>query len=280
MITKQNDKHNKELTNFLYEYNKLKEYFIGWIPESYEELFSLNKDSFILCMEDDRIVGCLGTYISQEQKVARLLGPIIEKKYFDKYIEILYEQCLQDLADDIVELKIAFFQENILCKHWFEKKGFELYNAEKTMVYNRESFTEQKTSTSGILKFYEPIYKKELELIHPKGVFFTLDELINNISIYHHLLLEIIKDEVVGYVYYEESEDRKQGEISLLHVKDDKRNKGYGTLLLNTALSNLINDNVEQISINVRVNNYRAQKLYEKIGFLEKDTIYAYKKLL
>lgn len=280
MIITMINKYNEELTDFLYEYNKLKEYFIAWIPEAHEEISSLDKSNFILCIENDKIIGCLGTYISYEQKVVRMLGPIIDKKYFDKYIGILYEQWIQGLPKDIIELKIAFFEENILCKHWCEKYGFELYNAEKTMVFRKELFTEQEASPSVIFKFYESQYKKGLELVHPKETFFTLDELVNNISDYHHLLLAIAEYEVLGYVYYEQTRDHKQGDIVLLHVRSDKRGKGYGTLLLNRAINNLINDDVEQILINVRVNNYGAEKLYKRIGFIDRETIYAYRKSL
>lgn len=280
MIIKMINKYEKELSDFLYEHNLLKEYFLAWIPTTYKEISSLVKDNFILCIENYRIVGCIGAYISYEQKVARLLGPIIDKEYFERYADILYEQCLQNMPKDIVELKIAFFEENTLCKHWCERIGFDLYNAETTMVYNRGLFKKQETQPSVILKFYEPKYKKGLEQVHPKGVFFTLDELVNQISSYHHLLLAIVQDEVLGYVYYEQAEDNKQGEIQLLHIRDDKRGKGYGTLLLNRAIENLINDSVEQILINVRVTNYAAQKLYKRIGFEDEETIYAYKKLL
>lgn len=277
MITKRENKYEKELTDFLYEHILLKEYFISWIPETYKEISSLNKDSFILCIENDRIVGCMGTHMSHEQNVARLLGPIIEKEYFDKYIDVLYEQCLQGLPKDTIELKIAFLEENILCKQWYEKNGFELYNSEITMAYDREYFTEQEVNHSVILKFYESKYKKGLEQVHPKGAFFTLDELINEISTDHNLVLAIVQDEVLGYIYYEQTKDRKQGSIELLHVREDKRCKGYGTILLNRVIKDLINNDVEQILINVRVNNYGAQNLYRRMGFKNKETIYAYK---
>lgn len=278
MVVKMENKYEKKLTDFLYEHILCKEYFLAWIPDTNKEISSLKKDNFILCIENDKIVGCMGAYISHEQKIARLLGPIIDKEYFDKYIDVLYEQFLRGLPKDINELRIAFFEENILCRQWCEKIGFQLYNAETTMVYNKELFTEQEVPISVALKFYEPEYKKGLALVHPKGVFFTLDELINEISAYHHLLLAIVQDEVLGYVYYEQSEDHEQGEIELLHVREDKRGKGYGTILLNRAIRDLINNNAQQILINVRVTNYGAQKLYRRIGFTDKETIYAYKK--
>ena len=66
----------------------------------------------------------------------------------------------------------------------------------------------------------------------------------------------------------------------MLHVRGDKRGKGYGTALLKRTIGELIATNVDEISTSVRVTNYEAQKLYKRIGFVDKETIYAYKKYL
>lgn len=278
MIVKMEDVYNKELTDFLFKYNKMKDYYISWIPENYEEIDLLDKSNFVLCMENDKVVGCLGAYISDEQNTARLLGPIIDKKYFDQNVDSLYELFLQGLPGNVSTLKLAFFEENTACKQWSEKNGFELYNAEITMVYDKALFDKQEVPASFIIKAFEPQYKKGLEAVHPKEAFFTLNELIGEISGYHHLLLAIVQDEVCGYVYYEQTKDLKQSEIIFLHVREDKRGMGYGTLLLNRAIDNLIRDKAEQISVSVRTTNYRAQQLYRRAGFTEKETVYAYKK--
>lgn len=190
----------------------------------------------------------------------------------------MYEKCLQSLPEDIIEIKIAFYEDNVLCRRWCEKNRFILYNAETTMTYNKASFGEKEISSSIILKFYRSKYKKGLGSVHPKGTFFTLEELINSVSAYHPLILAVMWDEVLGYVYYEQTHDRKKGEIVLLHVREDKRSRGYGTVLLNKAIKEIINGKAEQITINVRVTNYDALKLYKRMGFTEKDTIYAYKR--
>ncbi|MDF2880707.1 MAG: hypothetical protein K0R54_1264 [Clostridiaceae bacterium] len=278
MIIKMIDKYKKDLTDFLFEFNNQKEYYIAWIPENYEEIWNLDKSNFILCIEKDKIVGCIGAYISREQKVTRLLGPIIIKEYFNKFIDNLFESFLQSMPKDMVEYKIAFFQDNYLCKDWCERNKFELYNAENNMIYKKNKIVKLEELPSVILKPFEPKYREGLAMVHPKGTFFTLNELIDGIDEYRHLLVAIVNDQVAGYICFEQTKDNKDGEILLLHVKIDKRNKGYGTLLLSTAINILVNKNVEEISISVRANNYKAQKLYERIGFVNQGTIYAYRK--
>lgn len=280
MIIKMINKYNKDLMDFLFQLNNHKEYYIAWIPENYEEISNLDKSNFILCIENDKIVGCIGGYISLEQKVVRLLGPIILKEYFNKFADVLYESFLKTMPKDISEYKIAFFQDNFLCKDWCERNKFEMYNAENNMIYKKDKIVILQESPEVILKPFEPKYREGLALVHPKGTFFTLNELIDGIDEYRHLILAVVNDEVAGYICFEQTRDNKDGEILLLHVRDDKRNKGYGTILLSKAVNILIDKKVDEISISVRSNNYEAQKLYERTGFINQGTIYAYRKQL
>ncbi len=41
MIKNMTKKYERELTDFLFKYNNLAQYYIGWIPNNYEELVSL-----------------------------------------------------------------------------------------------------------------------------------------------------------------------------------------------------------------------------------------------
>lgn len=280
MLTKMNEQYEKELTKFLFDYNNRKEYFIAWIPQNYNEIEEMDKSNFILCVEEGKIVGCLGTYISKDQKLARPLGPIIIEDYFNEYADKIYEEMLRNLPTYIEELRVAFFEDNKLCSNWYESSGYELYNAEKTMIYNKNLFIRQDKDLLVDLKPYDSMHKEGLSLVHPKETFFSLEELIDQISEYHTLLLAISENQVVGYVYYEKTKDKKKGELVLLHVRQDKRDKGYGSILLNRAIEDLISDDVKEISTSVRVKNLGAQRLYERVGFRDKETIYAYKKQL
>lgn len=278
MIVKMSKQYENKLVEFLYKYNNLKEYSVAWVPENYGDICSYDKSDFFIAIENDEIVGAFGTYISKEQKLVRLLGPIIDKKYFDRYVDDLYELSMKELPLDMNELRIAFFLDNNLCKKWCEVNNFELYNAEKTIVYDNSTFSEEMLNTAAKLIPYNSNYKEGLALVHPKEVFFTLDELVNRISDNYKLILAIDEDEVVGYIYYEISEDMENGEIVLLHVKENNRGKGYGTTLLKHTIKIMMGSNVKKISTSVRVANHGAQKLYERVGFKDYETIYAYKK--
>lgn len=282
MIRKISKVYEEAFIEFLSLHNQKKECYIAWLPDNYEDLVRFNKESFYLCFEEGQIVGGMGIYLSIEQRVVRLLGPIIIARYFEKYADLLYECCLKDIPEDMKEVRIAFFDRNVLCRQWCEKHGFEQYNAERTMLYTSKRGEVPKQNNSNLAEILiRPFMSKDKEglaLVHPKGVFFTLDELIEELSDNNELLLLHHEGRVKGYVFYEVTSDKTMGEIILLHVKEGERGKGYGSILLEKAINNLEQMQVSEICINVRVDNEGAFRLYSRMGFMERDTIYAYGK--
>lgn len=69
---------------------------------------------------------------------------------------------------------------------------------------------------------------------------------------------------IIAYLYYSEIYERV--EINDIEVDEQYRNMGIGTELLN-KLTEIVQ---KSISLEVRINNYNAIKLYKKFGFQEK----------
>ncbi len=59
----------------------------------------------------------------------------------------------------------------------------------------------------------------------------------------------------------------EQGTISKIAILPSLRRKGVGSILLSDAINRMISQNVESITLEVRVSNIAAIKLYEKMGF-------------
>lgn len=90
---------------------------------------------------------------------------------------------------------------------------------------------------------------------------------------------------VVGYVLtrVEEGfsrcrgEEAKIGHIVSVAVKEEYRGRGIATALLTAAISALRSIyGVEEIQLEVRISNYKAIKLYEKLGFIKAERIKNY----
>lgn len=71
-------------------------------------------------------------------------------------------------------------------------------------------------------------------------------------------------NEIIAYLYYSEIYERV--EINNIEVQEKYRNMGIGTELL----KRLIEMTSKSISLEVRMNNYSAIKLYKKFNFQEK----------
>ena len=80
-------------------------------------------------------------------------------------------------------------------------------------------------------------------------------------------LVAVKDDMVVGFVVgYQLNEN--EGRIFSLAVKNGYKNHGIGTRLIHSILKVFYENSLQSVSLEVRVSNIRAQKLYKKIGFV------------
>lgn len=91
---------------------------------------------------------------------------------------------------------------------------------------------------------------------------YLINELENNP--YSKILFLIKNNEIIGYIYYSVIYERV--EINQIEIKLEKRNHGYGNLLIKELLKREKKD----ITLEVNENNYPAIKLYEKNNFIKK----------
>lgn len=74
-----------------------------------------------------------------------------------------------------------------------------------------------------------------------------------------------VDEKVVGFGGYAQILD--EGHIMNIAVDPDFRKKGIGTAILQDLLKNGIQNGIRAFTLEVRVGNQAAQKLYERIGF-------------
>lgn len=77
----------------------------------------------------------------------------------------------------------------------------------------------------------------------------------------------IAGDEILGFLEYSIIYDRM--EIDNIEVKEEYRNKGIGTKLMEYIVKEAQNKKLINITLEVRKSNTIAQKLYIKMGFKE-----------
>lgn len=79
-----------------------------------------------------------------------------------------------------------------------------------------------------------------------------------------YVLIDNKNNQIIGFLFGYESCD--EFNISNIAIKNEYRNKGYGTYLLKQIIQK--KEHINSFFLEVRTTNIPALKLYEKIGFL------------
>lgn len=96
-------------------------------------------------------------------------------------------------------------------------------------------------------------------------------EIIENQSSNNKIMILEIDSKSVGEIGVRF--DKEECEIGIKICDFNYQNKGYGKVALSLLIDNLFkNENVKVIKLDTNLNNIRAQKTYEKLGF-KKDKI-------
>ena len=99
-----------------------------------------------------------------------------------------------------------------------------------------------------------------VSLLSSFGIFGTSNPFVRYIGY-------ILDDLVVGYIEY--SVLYEKAEICSIFVNEDKRNMGFGSLMMEYLIDYLKSINIYNITLEVSVLNSSAISLYKKFGFVE-----------
>jgi len=86
----------------------------------------------------------------------------------------------------------------------------------------------------------------------------------------HYTFMLCKNNKPIGFInfFIKEKNNSRVGSIDLLGIDKNNQKKGYGLLLVKYALKKLKELDVSEVSLIVNKENKKAQKLYEKIGFI------------
>ena len=257
------------------------------IGNQLKEYMSKQPQSFFQVAQDDsgEIRGFFGVIFSDPNTV-RMFGPYatdIENEW-EEISETFFKKILEKykLWKDI-KLRVAFTPKNKLLKKFYEAHGFKQYNAERTLVLKRHEWQRKRSEINALSKGSVEIrpYRDSDFLdflnIHPKGAYFNAPYIVQNLDDLHSLIMAVLDDRVVGYVYYEDFKADGFTDICFLNVLQSAQNKKIGTKLIEKAIEDSFQKSkIKKIEISVRVDNTAAFRLYQRLGFKETITYLAY----
>jgi ribosomal-protein-alanine N-acetyltransferase len=110
----------------------------------------------------------------------------------------------------------------------------------------------------------EKVMKIELEAFSQPWTFESFFNEISNNNLAYYFVIE--KDnEIIGYLGMWKIID--EGHITNIAIDKEYRKMGYGHILVYESIEFMKNDGVTSFTLEVRVTNNPAIKLYEKMGF-------------
>lgn len=257
------------------------------IENQLKEYMNKQPRSFFQVAQDDsgEIRGFFGVIFSDPNTV-RMFGPYatdIENEW-EEISEELFRKVLEEykLGKDI-KLRVAFTPKNKLLKRFYKAHGFVQYNAERILVLKRQKWQRKRSEINDLsngsveIRPYRDTDFLDFLNIHPKGVYFNAHYIVQNLDDLHRLIMAVLNDRVVGYVYYEDFKADGFTDISFLNVLQSARNKKIGTKLVMKAIEDSFQKSeIEKIEISARVDNTAAFRLYQRLGFKETITYLAY----
>ncbi len=257
------------------------------IENQLKEYMNKQPQSFFQVAQDDfgEIRGFFGVIFS-DPNTLRMFGPYAtdieneREEISETFFKKILKKC--QLWKDI-KLRVAFTLKNKLLKRFYEAHGFAQYSAERTLVLKRHEWPRKRSEindpSNGSVEIrpYRDSDFVDFLNIHPKGAYFNAHYIVQNLNDLHTLIMAVLDDRVVGYVYYEDSKADGFTDICFLHVSPSARNKKIGTKLIEKAIEDSFQKSeIKKIEISVRVNNAAAFRLYRRLGFKETITYLAY----
>ncbi|MCD5323991.1 MULTISPECIES: GNAT family N-acetyltransferase [Pontibacillus] len=276
--------HLAFVSHWLAQLNDKDDHYIAWLesePEAikaqlYPLIHSENPHAFV-AFEQSEMVGFIGLEPFEEETVGRLLGPFAYGEHAPHTIEELWNTALSYWKGIYSQVKVAFFEQNRPLVQFCEGEGFQLYNREKNLILPRQNYKQAPLSPSVVP--YEGSFEK-LEELHPSAAFFNAAEMTHLIQDPHFSLwCYKEKDQMKGYLFFEQIEGMDEGEICFLQVEDTEQGQGIGSALIQYACHHAFQEaELSIVTVPVRASNPHAERLYKDFGFTEHTTIVAYSK--
>jgi len=265
--------------NFGYSTNEIENQLKEYMSKQPLSFFQVAQD------ESGEIRGFFGVIFSDPHTL-RMFGPYatdIENEW-EEISETFFEKILEKYKPQKdIKLRVAFTKKNKLLKRFYKAHGFEQYNAERTLVLKRPEWQRKSLEIDDLsnesveIRPYRDTDFPDLLNLHPKGAYFNAHYIAQNLNDLHSLLMAVLDDRVVGYVYYEDFKADEFTDICFLNVLHSVRNKKIGTKLAKKAIEDSFKKSkIKKIEISVRVDNTAAFRLYQRLGFKEIITYLAY----
>jgi len=249
---------------------------ITWSGEDAETLYrrlsSYLDDSelcYMIASRDGEIIAAFGCEYDEELARGWLHGPHVTTQAWETVTHKLYEMLLAEIPAGITRLDAYLNIENNRARNFYLSRGFEerenpnydflLTPANRIVsTVNRCTYLE-KENVAPFKTLYDTLFPT---------AYYSAERVIQMIGSSHQVMVVTERSVVVGFVVVSVEASPSWGEIQFLGVSEDNRRKGYGRILLLSAIDWLFDvAGVDKVCLNVGDEMVGARSLYESVGF-------------
>ena len=275
----------KELAGFLAELNNQKASHSGYCGHKAEEIYETlkadfvkedGKSTFIIARNiDGKIDTAIGFDIDGE--TAEVWGPFHTKSSLNAQ-NLLWKQLLQEYPT-LVTFYFFLNKENVKQQEFMKmiqanKTGEHLVlEVEKQSFEGVQDFKSTKFVQSDFQAF-ESIH----EITFP-NTYYNAQTIVSRLNA--ECILKVLRcksGEMLGYAYYEVDLEMNEATLHYFAIAPAAQNHGYGTMLLKEVITEIFKfPEIREIKLCVDFENDKANHIYFKVGFEERNHLYSYR---
>lgn len=224
---------------------------------------------YVVATLDEQIIGAFGCEYDDGLGRGWLHGPHVNTQAWEPVAQQLYEVLRAELPDRITQLDAYLNIENNRARNFYIRRGFE---ERENLSYdfwltpaNRIVSTVNRCTFLG--KEHFTPFKTLYDTLFPTA-YYSAERVTQMVGSSHQVMVVTEGEIVVGFVVVSVEASPSWGEVQFLGVSEDYRRKGYGRMLLQSAIDWLFNEaGVDKVCLNVGEELVGARDLYESVGF-------------
>lgn len=275
-IRKMNKADIKTVSNFISDLNNIEESHIGYCGKEKREIaYSLTEDlsdikyneSFVVAVEDDRLIGVLGFDADLDDHCAEIWGPFIKENKWDIVLS-MWNEMIKLLPIEINSISMFPNKKNLGVLKLADTLNFKEVSEQTILTFHQDCLSELKEVP--IIELSQEYYL-DMKQLHEQAfpnTYYDGQQIIERLNQNRKVFMIKDNENLIGYIYVEAEPEFGEASIEFFAVNEFKRGKGIGRQLLSVALKWIFTfETIDSVTLCVNSKNTNAIRLYKQVGF-------------
>ena len=226
------------------------------------------EETFLLAMENDRLIGLMGAEYDLELGRSWLHGPFVDHAQWDEVAEKLLGEILANLPDAITDHEIACDKRAARVRSFAEAHGFNPSGESAYLLLGKGQFSSADLDPAPAL---EERFADAFIALHDStfpGTYYNGKQMLEKQDEHNRIVAITDNQDLLGYIFATVALETGEAYFDFIGVSENARGRGVGSRLLRTALDWVFSyEPVKEVGLTVSTTNQAAIKLYEKASF-------------